>query len=226
MAVNKNDSWQFVASLWPRKAEAFERKGRGEQMGPERPLCHAPGQHMERCFLVSVAPVLAGAKPGALVSFHQGCAAAWHAHGERLCEITGLSARVLHGSEESVSLLLYHRERLAAQISSSAAEDILAQHGYPPGACLEEALAYLRKRFVDCRFPHEIGVFLGYPPEDVAAFIRHGGKGYLCCRYWKVYYNEQRARELFKHIDAAKAKALRLIARQVPLYTAARLLRL
>ena len=36
-------------------------------------------------------------------------------------------------------------------------------------------------------FPHEIGVFLGYPLEDVVGFIRHRGKCFTCCGCWKSY---------------------------------------
>ena len=32
-------------------------------------------------------------------------------------------------------------------------------------------------------FPHEIGLLLGYPVEDVLGFIRHQGKNYLYTGY-------------------------------------------
>ena len=36
-------------------------------------------------------------------------------------------------------------------------------------------------------FPHEIGIFLGYPLADVVGFIEHQGHDYVYCGYWKVY---------------------------------------
>ena len=35
-------------------------------------------------------------------------------------------------------------------------------------------------------FPHELGLLLGYPVEDVLGFIRNEGRNYLYCGYWKV----------------------------------------
>ena len=36
-------------------------------------------------------------------------------------------------------------------------------------------------------FPHEMGLLLGYPVEDVTGFMVHGGKNSLYSGYWKVY---------------------------------------
>ncbi|MDO4518091.1 MAG: DUF3793 family protein, partial [Bacillota bacterium] len=56
-------------------------------------------------------------------------------------------------------------------------------------------------------FPHEIGLFLGYPPEDVKGFIddKESDLGKACgaCRncksvgYWKVYHNPEEAEKIF-----------------------------
>ena len=36
-------------------------------------------------------------------------------------------------------------------------------------------------------FPHEIGVILGYPVEDVIEFEKHQGKNCKYCGCWKRY---------------------------------------
>ena len=46
-------------------------------------------------------------------------------------------------------------------------------------------------------FPHEIGLFLGYPPEDVQGFITQGPDCCKCSGCWKVYGNEDQARKKF-----------------------------
>ena len=46
-------------------------------------------------------------------------------------------------------------------------------------------------------FPHEIGLFLGYPLGDVAGFIRNRGKNCKCSGCWKVYCNELEAQKRF-----------------------------
>lgn len=42
-----------------------------------------------------------------------------------------------------------------------------------------------------------MGLFLGYPYDDVMAFIEHEGRDYLCCGCWKVYSNQQSAETCF-----------------------------
>lgn len=59
-------------------------------------------------------------------------------------------------------------------------------------------LSELKRRIgLQKSFPHEIGLFLGYPPADVAGFIRHRGQKFSLSGYWKVYGEEAEARALF-----------------------------
>lgn len=46
-------------------------------------------------------------------------------------------------------------------------------------------------------FPHEVGLFLSYPPEDVQGFIDHRACDFKCAGLWKVYSDEERAQRLF-----------------------------
>ena len=43
-------------------------------------------------------------------------------------------------------------------------------------------------------FPHEVGLFLSYPPEDVKGFIDHRANDFKCAGLWKVYGDEEKAR--------------------------------
>ena len=47
-------------------------------------------------------------------------------------------------------------------------------------------------------FPHEIGLFLSYPPEDVRGFIENRAQNFKRAGLWKVYGNEARAEALFR----------------------------
>jgi hypothetical protein len=56
----------------------------------------------------------------------------------------------------------------------------------------------LKKKFETYRqFPHEIGLFLGYPIDDVLGFVKHKGRNYKLCGYWKVYGNVEKAKNNF-----------------------------
>ena len=47
-------------------------------------------------------------------------------------------------------------------------------------------------------FPHEVGLFLGYPPEDVLGFVRNRAKNYKTVGLWKVYGDTQMAQRQFE----------------------------
>ena len=62
----------------------------------------------------------------------------------------------------------------------------------------EQYIAELIRKFQDTsRFPHEIGLFLGYPPEDVRGFIENKADNYKCVGTWKVYGDEKQAKKKF-----------------------------
>ena len=58
-------------------------------------------------------------------------------------------------------------------------------------------------------FPHEIGLLLGYPPQDVVQYYINSGKRYLFSGYWKVYTNPEWATSQFKKYDEARAYCVR-----------------
>ena len=61
------------------------------------------------------------------------------------------------------------------------------------------ALERLRSRLAQREdFPHEIGLFLGYPLGDVIGFIENAGKNSKCAGCWKVYCNECETMKLFE----------------------------
>jgi len=91
----------------------------------------------------------------------------------------------------------YRPSRLHADLSDENACRLLRDFGYPtgcPALCLAQLIRRLRE---SPEFPHEIGLFLGYPPEDVAGFIENQARAYKCAGCWKVYGDEERARRLF-----------------------------
>ena len=67
---------------------------------------------------------------------------------------------------------------------------------------VQELLFHLRGRFTDpTEFPHEIGLFLGYPLEDVEGFCRKKGADCKLSGYWKVYGDVETARKRFAAYD-------------------------
>lgn len=105
----------------------------------------------------------------------------------------GLRALPLRIREYSALVYLYRPSRLKKDLEDPAAIKILQDHGYSCyGKCLPKLIERVR---ASEEFPHEIGLFLGYPPEDVQGFLDH--RPCKCCGCWKVYGDENKAKKTF-----------------------------
>lgn len=109
----------------------------------------------------------------------------------------GLRVVPLRFSREKALIYLYRPSHLARDLSHQTALGILRRNGYTPGTC-EECLCQLMHRLRrQEEFPHEIGLFLGYPPEDVEGFMTNRACNCKCTGCWKVYGDEAAARKKF-----------------------------
>jgi len=146
-------------------------------------------------FLVlEVAEVLQGAKPANLVAIankRRPCGRnlylLWKQHGATLLAESGLQVRELADRGSSLLLLLYRPEALAALLALKSVSVILKKSGYATPEDPEEVLAELEKRVAGEGFPHEIGVFLGYPLKDVVGFMGLARLSFTCQGPWKIF---------------------------------------
>lgn len=91
----------------------------------------------------------------------------------------------------------YRPSRLLKDLGHYDACRILRERGYT-GQTPERCLIQLMQKLDEgVEFPHEIGLFLGYPPEDVHGFIENKAERYKCVGEWKVYGDADRARKTF-----------------------------
>lgn len=110
----------------------------------------------------------------------------------------GLRVLPLRYEEGRALIYIYRPRRLVGDLSDPTAEQVLSDRGYPCGDADRCIVKLVEKLKQTGEFPHEIGLFLGYPPDDVLGFILHGAKCYKCVGDWKVYSDEQRAQKLFR----------------------------
>ncbi|MDR1193082.1 MAG: DUF3793 family protein [Peptococcaceae bacterium] len=170
----------------------------------------------EQLLAVHCGPTFAGIKPACLFSCEKRhCpvypASIWE-YG-RLFQSRKIHFEILGERAERFLLLVYHRDKLSAQLAGAGQQAILRRQGYPATADLPAALAHLKKRVAGQEdFPHEIGIFLGYPPADVAGFQENRGKNYLLCGYWKVYANAGEAKSMFERYDRCRETIARRLS--------------
>ena len=146
------------------------------------------------------APTLAGIKTGSLFPCPYECRETLLTEIRRYNQVLvpkGLCLLPLRFTEKSALLYLYRPCDLERDLQDRLATEILQHAGY---ACTgsEQCLMQLieRLRAYD-EFPHEIGLFLSYPPEDVKGFIEHHAADFKYAGLWKVYGDERQARQTF-----------------------------
>ena len=144
--------------------------------------------------LVKTAPVRYGVKPAELLRVRH-CYSDTNEEGFRFClyrrdiyEILSLDYIELKVESESSLVLFYNREVLSRTLSGRAVSGWLRRCGYPEGA-VQARLSELRKRCEGKEFPHEIGVFIGYPLKDVVGFMQRLPMTPLHNGPWRVYGN-------------------------------------
>lgn len=124
----------------------------------------------------------------------------------------GVSVRVF-GTPAAALMYVYRPELLKKDLRDHQAREILARYGYGP-----DVFSSLQNRLMATGgFPHEIGLFIGYPAQDVAGFIDHGGANCILTGCWKVYHDADRARCLFCTYSKCRERMNRLIERGMTL---------
>lgn len=116
----------------------------------------------------------------------------------------GLHVVLLKRFSGSALIYVYRRSQLERDLKENGAKQLLETYGYQ-STDPEYALNRLAGRLTsEGEFPHEIGLFLGYPLEDVQGFIRNHGKNSLCTGCWKVYGNLCEARRCFARFEKCR----------------------
>ncbi len=144
----------------------------------EQVACGGNKEQLLRYLLVKAAPVMLKVRPAVLVricncSEIRGLQRYDHfcVHQQEIIEVLRTEYLILKNNGRDIQIMFYDRQRMAALLSDREVRSFLRGMGYPSEWTVEEHLAELRKRFIGDIFPHEIGVFLGYPLKDVVGFM-------------------------------------------------------
>ena len=128
----------------------------------------------------------------------------WNLYGEKYLKKLNLGYVSLRDSEKSLIILIYDKELLEKYINKEDNLKFLNNVGYSKELSVENALSTLKDRYELYKCPHELGIFLGYPLEDVKDFMECSNKKCLTCGYWKVYNSEHKAKTIFTLFDKVK----------------------
>lgn len=166
---------------------------------------------LERYLITHCAPTLASLKTASMFSAPLGLGleqqlCMWN----RQLRGKGLFLMVLRSNKERAWIYVCRKSYLQADLCRPGVAGFLEQFGYQSTEA-GYALGQLKKRMgQQASFPHEIGIFLGYPLGDVEGFIRNAGRNSKCTGCWKVYCNECEAMKLFAQFDKCRRIYARL----------------
>ncbi|MDF2513875.1 MAG: hypothetical protein K0S04_3741 [Herbinix sp.] len=128
---------------------------------------------------------------------------------------TPIAMCVLSRTKHKTVFFLYRKDKLEGYLNSSKVQDLLKYFGYQSlslNLVLKECSRRYRQYVADEKeFPHELGLLLGYPVEDVIGFIENQGKNPLYTGYWKVYSNVIETKNLFEKYNQAQETVVRMI---------------
>ncbi|MCK4851687.1 MAG: DUF3793 family protein [Candidatus Omnitrophica bacterium] len=144
--------------------------------------------------MVRLAPVLVGLKPSSLFGFckrreieGESFYDQWAEDREKIAAALGVSFKELKDAPCGRQVLFYRPESLRRVIARPENRIFLGEFGYSSCRSPEEYLKLLKTRFNGRSFPHEIGIFLGYPLKDVKGFIHKGSMPLMARGRWQVF---------------------------------------
>lgn len=158
----------------------------------------------ERYLVEICSPTLASLKTASLFSYRyqsmeelQQTVFYWNSRMKK----KGVKITVLRTDGVRALVYIYREAYLARDFAEPGVARLLRHFGYEAGD-VDRAIDHLRKRLAGFQdFPHEIGLFLGYPVKDVIGFMVHKGSHSKYTGFWKVYGDEAEALKVFAMFD-------------------------
>lgn len=158
---------------------------------------------LEKMLVEQCAPTLARIKTGSLFTVDCGTPEALNREivhcGEKLAP-RSVHIALMRENGGRALVYVYRKGRLEQDLSCPRRQEFLASCGYA-GFAAEQAVETLKRRIsATGDFPHEIGLFLGYPLPDVEGFVANCGRNCLLCGPWKVYSDVAQAQRQFDRL--------------------------
>ena len=183
-------------------------------------------RNFETVMIEQCAPVLASLKPAGLFRYETSDSADlarrvknWNVQ----LNPKGLQVRVLKGCVRTHRYLVYvyRASKLQAVLADASVRSFLQREGYclpaDPADCGALLTQLSRRLCCAAEFPHEIGIFLGYPLADVVGFIENRGQNFTCSGCWKAYGDPTAAQRYFAQLNKCTAVYLRLFHSGTPI---------
>ncbi|MCR6515204.1 MAG: DUF3793 family protein [Clostridium sp.] len=167
----------------------------------------------KKFMLFMLAPVVAGYKPSSTITLvkKSNDYFEWNKSKEELLKELNLNYIVLRECSEAKIILVFNEAKLRERLKNKDNKNFLEGLNYDLSLDIFEILLKLKERYNLYHCPHELGIFLGIPVEDVKDFMECTEKKCLACGYWKVYNNYDEAIKTFNNYNLVKDRVINLV---------------
>ena len=115
-----------------------------------------------------------------------------------------IKVSIIKDNANKAIIYVYNEKELENYLLDDEIFEFLENYGYK-SKNIHESIDFLKIRMQYAEsFPHEIGIFLGYPLIDINGFINNYGKNSLYTGYWKVYHNKNEAIKIFDNYNKCR----------------------
>ncbi len=136
-------------------------------------------------------------------------------------EHRGIHIKVLSKVSSRTLILVYGDRLISKVLCDNESKDMLESYGYSADMSVEDCLERLSTRISQkSDFPHEVGIILGYPREDVDGFIQNKGANFKFCGCYKVYGDEEKAKRNFANYSRCRKFLCNKLAQGLDIYQA------
>ena len=175
-------------------------------------VCAMNRSSIEMQLVVQCAPLFAGLKISNLLIISEEHKMAF----QGIMDESDLSVYFLTRFNGKLVYLLFSYEELEIFLQNSEVQAFFLKEGYEE-LSVHAILRKFRARYEEhmisgVEFPHEMGLILGYPIEDVKGFIENEGNNYLYSGYWKVYKKPEEKKRIFKSYDNATELIVKMMS--------------
>ena len=116
-----------------------------------------------------------------------------------------ITYRIITTHDGGKRVLFINKKSMEKVLSNKRCVNFLKFVGYSSDYELNEYMDELVFRLQSEEFPHEIGVFLGYPLKDVLGFMGYGKNELVEIRNWRIYGDKEVSYEVYNNFMRDKA---------------------
>jgi hypothetical protein len=172
-------------------------------------------EYLLSVIMCNAAPTIKNHKTSSLINFsnsniNRNLNNVWEKYKKEVKEKLEVDYVELKKDRTNTLVLFYNKEKIKLSINDNRNMEFLKRFGYNENMDIEQCLLLLGKRFENM-CPHEIGIFLGYPIDDVVSFVDCPSVKCKMTGYWKVYHDIEKAKITFNKYDEIKHTIMRLM---------------